>query len=181
VVLQRLVFTTLWNGFFGVFILLVWPHRATTPIFIQGILGFFVLIGLGMAWDLIARLLRTLAGKTAVVEVDRLPIRRGETLQLRVFQSDPASLATLQLALVGENTVTETRGNTTITRTGRCCTQEIFSSGAGDLDGASLDRAFSVTIPADGPSGEIRWSILVAQQLKQGGGDFQAFPLQVEG
>src|SRR5437016_3709340 len=78
VVLQRLAFTSVWNGFFALFIFLTWPHRATTPIAIQALLRVFVLIGLGMVWDVVVRLFRTLAGKTALGDVDRQPLRRGE-------------------------------------------------------------------------------------------------------
>jgi hypothetical protein len=28
----------------------MWPHRAETPIFIQGVLGFFLLLGIGIIW-----------------------------------------------------------------------------------------------------------------------------------
>ena len=179
VVLQRLAFSTVWNGFFAVFVFLTWHHRSETPIFIQAILAFFVLCGIGMLWDLVVRVARTLEGKTAVVEVDKQPAQRGEALHVRVSQKDLASLAALQLGLIGESTVTETRGNTTITTTSRCYQQEIFNYAGNELVDAVLDRDYTVTIPTSGPRGEIRWAIAVNQELKQGGVDIQSFPLQV--
>jgi hypothetical protein len=180
VVLQRLVFTGVWNVIFVVFLLLAWRNRATTPPFMLGVLGLFVLFGLGMAWDLIARISRVVTAKTAVVEVDRQPVRPGETLKLRVFQKDPESLEALRISLIGENTVTETDGGTTITRTGRCFEKDVHRYEGSDLTGASLDGTFSVRMPTKTPPGTTIWSILVSQQLAQGGVDPQTFPLQVE-
>src|SRR5262249_18575362 len=125
VVLMRLAFAIFWNGFFGIFVVLSWPHRAETPIFIQGVLGFFLLLGVGIIWDAVVRFQRTLTGKTAVVEVDRQPLRPGDTFRVRVSQRDLRSLSCLQVSIVASNTVTERSGNTTMTMTKSCYQKEI--------------------------------------------------------
>ena len=180
VVLQRFAFTTIWNLIFVTFFLLSWRNRAATPPVMLGVLGLFVLFGLGMAWDLIARISRVVTAKTAVVEVDRNPVRPGEMLRLRVFQKDPGSLEALGIALIGESTVTEVNGGSSTTTTSRCFENEIHRYEGSDLTGPFLDGTFGVRIPTKTFPGTVVWSILVSQQLLQGGMDPQEFPLEVE-
>src|SRR5262245_52376370 len=114
---DAVAFAILWNGIFGAFVLLAWPHRAETPIFIQGVLGLFLLLGVGIIWDVVVRFYRTLTGKTAIVEVDRQPLHPGDTVRVRVCQRDLHSLSCLQVSIAASNTVTEQSGSTTRTTT----------------------------------------------------------------
>ena len=150
VVLMRLAFAILWNGFFSVFVVLMWPHRDETPIFIQGVLGFFLLLGVGIIWDLVVRFHRTLTGKTAIVEVDRQPLHPGDTVRVRVCQRGLRSLSHLQISIAASNTVTEQSGNATTTTTKPCYQKEIAvcdpAATAGDSVRRDLHRADSVRI-----------------------------------
>ena len=55
----RLVFGVVWAGAFIALSYFVWPRRASTPIFILFILGFFDLLAIGVIWDLVVRFWRT--------------------------------------------------------------------------------------------------------------------------
>jgi hypothetical protein len=180
VVLMRLAFAILWNGFFSVFVVLMWPHRDETPIFIQGVLGFFLLLGVGIIWDLVVRFHRTLTGKTAIVEVDRQPLHPGDTVRVRVCQRGLGSLSHLQISLAASNTVTEQSGNATTTTTKPCYQKEIAVCDPAATAGDSYDETFTVQIPSESFRGTVAWSIVVRQALAQGGLDFQTFPLQVD-
>jgi hypothetical protein len=179
-VLMRLAFAILWNGFFGVFVVLMLPHQAETPIFIQGVLGFFLLLGAGIIWDVVVRFHRTLTGKTAIVEVDRQPLHPGDTVRVRVCQRGLGSLSHLQITIAASNTVTEQSGNTTTTATKPCYRKEIAVCDPTATAGDSYDETFTVQIPSESFRGTVEWSIVVRQALAQGGLDFQTFPLQVD-
>jgi hypothetical protein len=180
VVLMRLAFAILWNGFFSVFVVLMWPHRAETPIFIQGVLGFFLLLGVGIIWDVVVRFHRTLTGKTAIVEVDCQPLHPGDTVRVRVCQRGLSSLSHLQVSIAASNTVTEQSGNTTTTTTKPCYRKEIAVCDPAAAAGDSYDETFAVQIPSESFRGTVAWSIVVRQDLAQGGIDFQTFPLPVD-
>jgi hypothetical protein len=180
VVLMRLAFTILWNGFFSIFVVLMWPHRVETPIFIQGVLGFFLLLGVGIIWDVVVRFHRTLTGKTAIVEVDRQPLHPGETVRVRVCQRGLSSLSHLQVSIAASNTVTEQSGNATTTTTKPCYWKEIAVCDPAATAGDSYEETFTVRIPSESFRGTVAWSLVVRQDLAQGGIDFQTFPLPVD-
>src|SRR5262245_4619167 len=179
VVLMRLAFAILWNGFFGVFVVLAWPHLAETPILIQVVLGLFLLLGVGIVWDVVVRFYRTLTGKTAVVEVDRQPLHPGDTVRIRVCQRGLNSLRRLHVGIAASNTVTKQSGTMTTTTTKPCYQREIAVWDPAATAADSYDETFAVQIPSESFRGTVEWSIVVRQDLAQGGIDFQTFPLRV--
>lgn len=179
----RLAFTVVWNAFFGAFIVGAWIHDPrTTPVLIWGVLGLFALVGLGMVWDVVARLTRQLLGRVPIVEVDRQPLRPGDRFRLRVVEPHPESLAVLQVGLVSVVVASTTRRGT-VTATPTYGSRQVLLDLKGDdiPTGQPLDRTFDLELPSadEVPEGTVRWEILVATVLRQGGNLVSTFPLAV--
>ena len=60
----------------------------------------FALVTLGFVWNVVLKAHRVLQGRAPAVEVDTQPWRPGDTGQVRIVDSDSASLETLDVFLV---------------------------------------------------------------------------------
>lgn len=176
--LGRLLFATVWSGFFGVFSLMVWRHSAETPWFIFAILGFFDLIAVGMLWDVVVRFWRTLNHREPVVEIDQPSLAYGGSAQLRVTEPHPESVAELRVWLVGEQRTTTRTGNSVRQSVSRCHEQELVRLSPGTPD--PLHRMLSLRMPDRPPEQDVSWKIVVGTTLRQGGTIVHSFPLRVQ-
>lgn len=177
--LGRLLFTTVWTGFFGVFSLMVWRHREETPWFIFGILGFFDLVAIGMLWDVVVRFWRTLNHREPVVEIDHPSLVYGGSAQLRVTERHPESVAEISVRLVCEQLITTKTENRVQHSVQRCHDQELMriSPAGGD---EPINRLLSIRMPDQPPEKDVSWKIVVGTTLRQGGMIENIFPLRVE-
>lgn len=179
----RLAFTVVWNAFFGAFIVGAWMHDPRkTPVLIWVVLGALALFGLGMVWDVVARLARLLLGRVPSVEVDRQPLRPGDRFRLRVLEPHPESLAVLQVGLVSVVVASTTRRVTVTAKPTYGTRQVLLDLKGDDIPGDEpLDRTFDLELPSADqvPEDTVRWEILVATVLRQGGNLVCTFPLAV--
>ena len=177
-VLGRLVFTTVWTVFFGVFSFMVWRHRAETPWFVFGVIGLFDLIAVGMLWDVVVRLWRTLNHRVPVVEIDRSSLVYGGAAQLSVTEPHPESVAEICVRLVCEQLVTQKTGNGVQQFVERRHDQELLRLSPAAPD--PLHRMLSIRIPEPPPEEDVSWKIVVDTTLRQGGVIEHVFPLRVD-
>lgn len=174
----RLLFTTVWTVFFGVFSFQVWRHRAETPWFIFGILGFFDLLAVGMLWDVVVRFWRTLNHREPVVEIDEPSLVYGGSAQLRVTEPHPESVAEMSVRLVCEQLITTKTANGVQQFMQRLHDQELLRLSP---DGADpLRRMLSIRMPDQPPERDVSWKIVVGTTLRQGGMTEHVFPLRVQ-
>ncbi|MEK6372007.1 MAG: hypothetical protein AABO58_04875 [Acidobacteriota bacterium] len=176
--LVRLLFTTVWSGFFGVFSLMVWRHPAETPWFIFAILGFFDLIAVGMLWDVVVRFWRTLNHREPVVEIDQPMLVYGGSAQLRVTEPHPESVAEMSVRLVCEQRITTKTDNRVQQFVNRCHDQELLRLSPDTPD--TLHRMLPIRMPDQPPEKDVSWKIVVGNTLRQGGTIEHNFPLRVE-
>lgn len=174
----RLGLTVAWNGLFGGLMAVAWmQHRQETPGLVFALLGFMVLFGLGLIWDVAARMVRMALDRTTIVEIDQQPVRPGRAVKVRICEPHPSSFETLEVDLV---------------RTVRTVTPELtairdvpettpFAAVHEDLAGpAALDRTFELRLPSETPAGTVRWRLYVSGRLKQGGVLIAGFALPVQ-
>ncbi len=176
--LGRLLFTTIWTGFFGVFSFLIWRHRAETPWFIFAVLGFFDLVAVGMLWDVVVRFWRTLKHREPTVEIDQPSLVYGGSAQLRVTEPHPESVAEMSVRLVCEQVITTKTENRVQQFVKRCHDSELLRLSPDGPD--PLHRMLSIRLPDQPPERDVSWKIVVGTTLRQGGMIEHVFPLQVQ-
>jgi len=177
----RLLFAIVWVGGFVVFTLWVWRHRFGTPWFLFVILGLFDLIAIGVMWDLVVRLWRTLNQREPIVEIDRDSLAYGDSAQVRVAEEHPESIVEMGVKLVGEcRTRTEqdiSQHRQTIISLTRVYEEELLRVKPASAEPVS--RVVQLQLPKSAPADDVTWKILVDSHLKQGGIIEHPFPLKV--
>jgi len=176
--LGRLLFTTVWTGFFAVFSFMIWRHREETPWFIFGVLGLFDLVAFGMLWDVVVRFWRALNHREPVVEIDHPSLVYGGSAQLRVTEPHPESVAELSVRLVCEQLITTKTDNRVQQFVNRCHDEELLRMSPETSD--PIHRMLSVRMPDQAPEKDGSWKIVVGTTLRQGGTIEHHFPLRVE-
>ena len=177
----RLLFAIVWVGGFVFFSYWAWLHRFGTPAFVFVILAVFDLIAIGVVWDVVVRFWRTLHDREPVVEIDRQSLAYGDSVQVRVLEEHPQSLAEMGVKLIGEcysksETDISQHRQTVISLT-RCYEEELLR-----LKPASdepVSRILQMLIPKSAPADNMTWKIVVDSRLKQGGIIEHSFPLRV--
>jgi hypothetical protein len=177
----RLIFAVLWSGVFFAVSVWAWLHRFGTPTFILIVLGFFDLIAIGVVWDIVVRFWRTLRHREPVVEVDREPAAYGDSVQVRVVEEHPESIAEMGVKLVGECDAKAEREFTahreTFISLTRCYEDELLR--LKPSSGEPINRVVQMHIPQSPPADDISWKIVVDSRLKQGGVIEHSFPIRV--
>jgi hypothetical protein len=177
----RLIFGVVWAGVFFAVSWWAWMHRFGTPTFILVILGFFDLLAIGVVWDIVVRFWRMLHHREPVVEVEREPIEYGDSVQVRIVEQHPESIAEMGVKLVGECTTRAERDFTmhreTVISLTRCYEDELLR--LQPSSGEPINRIVQMHIPQSPPAADVSWKIIVDSRLKQGGVIEHPFPFRV--
>jgi hypothetical protein len=184
---------SLWVNFFGRLIAVVWAgiffggsywtwqHRFGMPAFILIILGIFDLIAIVVVWDIVVRLRRTLHRREPVVEVERDPAVYGESVQVRIVEEHPESIAEIGVTLVGEcytrAEVDFTQHRETVLSLTRCYEEELLRLKPSTNE--PINRIVNVQLPKSPPADDVAWKIIVDSHLKHGGIIEDPFPIRV--
>jgi hypothetical protein len=179
--LQRLAFAVVWDGVFFIVSYWAWKHRFGMPTFVLVILGFFCLIAIVVAWDIVFRFWRTLHAYEPVVEVGHETAAYGDSVQVRIIEAHPESVAEIGMKLVGECQQRAVREFTAHRETEvsltRCYEDEFLRLKPSSDD--RIDRTVQMHIPQSPPADEVAWKIVVDSHLKTGGVIEHAFPIRV--
>ncbi len=179
----RLIFAVIWAGVFFTLSTWTWLHRFGTPTFILVILALFDLIAIGVVWDIVIRFSRTLQYREPVVEVERDPAAYGDSVEVRIVEEHPESIAEMGVKLVGESYTTVARDFTahreTVRSLTRCYEEDLLR--LKPSSGEPISRIVQMHIPQSPPADDISWKIIVDSRLKQGGVIEHPFPIRVRG
>jgi hypothetical protein len=177
----RLIFAVVWAGIFFGGSYWTWQHRFGMPAFILVILGVFDLIAIGVVWDIVVRLRRTLHRHEPVVEVERDPAAYGESVEVRIVEEHPEAIAEMGVKLVGEcytkSEVDFTQHHETVVSLTRCYEEELLRLKPSTNE--PINRILRVQLPKSPPADEVAWMIIVDSHLKQGGIVEHPFPIRV--
>jgi len=183
-----LLFSLFWNGIVSVFVWHVvqeWQsgHR---PYFLTLFMTPFLLVGVACALWLIRQLLVAGGVKETLVEIEREPVRPGETVSLRFAQPGPLSLYGLSARLICEEKISYTRGTDTYHESHVCEDRELFQMPAMQVPaGSSWDQTVSLTLPDDAMHSfhaghnDLVWKIVVKGEIKKWPDFEHAFPFRV--
>lgn len=176
----RLAFAVLWVGWFSGFSWWAWVHRFGTPTFVLIILAFFDLVSVGVIWDIVVRFWITLHRREPLVEVDRNPAAYGDSVQVRIIEQHPESIAEIVVKLVGECYARAEREFTahreTVVSLTQCYEDELVRLKPTSDD--RIDRTVVMHIPQSPPADEVAWKIVVDSHLRQGGIIEHPFPIR---
>jgi len=177
----RLIFAVIWAGAFFGFSVWAWVHRFGTPTFILVILGIFDLIAIGVVWDIVVRFWRTVHHREPIIEIERDPAAYGDSVQVRIIEEDPQSIAEIGVKLVGECYAKAVREFTAhremeISLT-RCYEDEILRFKPSTDE--RINRIVQMHIPQSPPADDVLWKIVVDARLRQGGVIEHDFPFRV--
>ncbi len=179
--LGRLIFAAVWAGVFFAASCWAWLHRFGTPAFILILLGIFDLIAIGVVWDIVVRFWRTLHHREPVIEIEREPAAYGDSLQVRIVEEHPESIAELGVKLIGECYARAEREFTAhremVVSLTRCYEDELLR--LKPTSGEPINRVMQMHIPQSPPADEMAWKIIVDSRLKQGGVIEHPFPFRV--
>lgn len=179
--LGRLLFAAIFVGALVTFSFYAWRHLGQVPTFVVIVLALLDLLALGLLWDIVVRLWRTMAQREPVVEIDRRTMSYGEGAQIRVTEEHPQSVAEMTVRLVGECSVSSavdvSQHRERAVSVTRCYEEELLrmSPSAGE----PLSRVLKIQLPIAPPAEGVSWKIVVGSTLKQGGVMEHPFPIQV--
>jgi len=177
----RLIFTIVWTSACAAASTWAWPHRFGTPLLALIILAIFDLIAIGLVTDVGIRFRRMLRDREPVVEVDRDAPAYGESVQVRIVEEHPESIAEIGVKLVGEcdsRAVREfTEHRETVVTHIRCYEEELLR--LRPASGEPISRIVQMHLPKSPPADNVAWKIVVDSHLKRGGTVEHVFPLRV--
>ena len=179
--LAHLGFAILWSAAVFGASYFVWVRRGRTSTLAVTVLVLFDLIAIGLIWDVVVRLWRTLNHRHPLVEIDRQSLAYGDSAQVHIIEPHPRSIAEMGVKLIGEcyaQSATDISSyRETKTALNRCYEEELLRL---KLDSADpVSRLVQMQLPKSPPADGISWKIVVDSRLKRGGVIEHGFPLKV--
>ncbi len=169
-----------WAGACAIGSYWAWRHRFGMPTLALIILGLFDLLAIGLLWDMVVRFRRTKNHREPIVEVDRDSPAYGDSVQVRIVEEHPESIAEMGVTLVGEcdaRAVREFTGHReTVVTHMRCYEQELLR-----VKPSAEPLIVQMHLPKSPPADEVAWKIIIDSHLEQGGIIEHPFPLRVSG
>jgi hypothetical protein len=141
-------------------------------------LTLVLLIAVAAVWELI-RFTFHMRHRPPVLEIDRDALAYGDSVELRIVQAHPQSVAEVSVKLIGDCSKSESTDiseyrETKFART-RCYEEELLCF----QPSAAIDRTVRVQLPKSPPADGMKWLIVVAFTLEHGAVVEHPYPLRV--
>jgi hypothetical protein len=183
-----LLAAVVWNGMVAAFMIVdIRSHLAGNPDWLLTALNVpFLLIGLGLAWFAVRRLLVTAGVGPTLVEISAHPLRPAGQYEVFLSQTGRLKVNSLKLLLVCQEQATYQQGTNTRTEMAPVYEQEIFAREQFEIEqDAPLEVAAEMRVPARAmhsfKSGhnQIAWKLIVRGDVVGWPNYQREFPLLV--